>query len=174
MKLKLPFWLSGYELSKLKDAAEAFWVELLALLEFCHKQLDEENCHLVVLNLLAWQRGVERLKDEPIDIFRLRVKYALVNAKDAGNAAGMKRIFKRLGLGNDIRIDERITGQDFDIVHLVLDDSLLASNVDLLLQIIQKYGRTCRRYRLEISNSMNINFACWEFGNTWTTDNMSI
>ncbi|MCE0912967.1 phage tail protein [Pseudomonas sp. NMI760_13] len=143
--LKLPFWLTGPELTKLKDAAQTWWARVTEWLRWPLLQMDAETCHLTVLDLLAWQRDITRFKDEPESLYRLRVKYAFINAVDAGSTAGLKRILRRLGVGY-VEIDERLAGRDWDVVLLRLSDSQLSENPELLRVLIQQYGRTCRRY----------------------------
>jgi len=143
--LKLPFWLAGTELTKLKDAAQAWWARVTEWLHWPLLQMDAETCHLTVLDLLAWQRDITRFKDEPERLYRLRVKFAFINAVDAGSTAGLKRILRRLGVGY-VEIDERLAGRDWDVVLLRLSDSQLSENPELLRVLIQQYGRTCRRY----------------------------
>jgi hypothetical protein len=143
--LKLPFWLAGTELTKLKDAAQAWWAKVTEWLRWPLLQMDAETCHLTVLDLLAWQRDITRFKDEPERLYRLRVKFAFINAVDAGSTAGLKRILRRLGVGY-VEIDERLAGRDWDVVLLRLSDSQLSENPELLRVLIQQYGRTCRRY----------------------------
>lgn len=145
IKLSLRFWLGGVELEKLTAAAQSWWEKVEGWLRWPLLQLDADNCHLVVLDLLAWQRDITRFKDEPEALYRLRVKYAFINAVDAGSTAGMKRILQRLGVGY-VEIEERMPDRDWDVVLLRFSDSQLSQNPELLRVLIQQYGRTCRRY----------------------------
>lgn len=145
IKLDLKFWLAGTELTKLKQAAQAWWEKVEDWLRWPLMQLDADTCHLVVLDLLAWQRDITRFKGEPEALYRLRVKYAFINAVDAGSTAGMKRILQRLGVGY-VEIEERMPDRDWDVVLLRFSDSQLSQNPELLRVLIQQYGRTCRRY----------------------------
>lgn len=145
IKLELPFWLDGKELAKLKAAAQAWWERVEGWLRWPLLQMDAATCHLTVLDLLAWQRDITRFRSEPESLYRLRVKYAFINAVDAGSVAGFKRIMQRLGVGY-IEIEERLPDRDWDVVMLRLSDSQLSQNPDLLRVLIQQYGRTCRRY----------------------------
>jgi len=145
IKLELPFWLDGAEPTKLKAAAQRWWEQAESWMRWPLLQMDAETCHLTVLDLLAWQRDITRFKGEPEALYRLRVKYAFINAVDAGSTAGMKRILQRLGVGY-IEIDERMPGLDWDVVLLRFTDSQLSQNPELLRVLIQQYGRTCRRY----------------------------
>ncbi len=145
IKLGLPFWLDGPELAKLKAAAQAWWTKVEGWLRWPLLQMDADTCHLTILDLLAWQRDITRFKGEPEALYRLRVKYAFINAVDAGSTAGMKRILQRLGVGY-VEIEERHPDRDWDVVLLQLSNTQLADNPELLRVLIQQYGRTCRRY----------------------------
>ncbi|MFJ2365935.1 phage tail protein [Pseudomonas sp. NPDC087697] len=145
IKLSLRFWLGGTELEKLTAAAQSWWEKVEDWLRWPLLQLDADTCHLVVLDLLAWQRDISRFKDEPEALYRLRVKYAFINAVDAGSTAGMKRILQRLGVGY-VEIEERMPDRDWDVVLLRFSDTQLSQNPELLRVLIQQYGRTCRRY----------------------------
>lgn len=145
IKLKLPFWLDGKELNRLRTASQSWWERVEGWLQWPLLQMDAETCHLTVLDLLAWQRDISRFKDEPESLYRLRVKFAFINAVDAGSTAGLKRILQRLGVGY-VEIDERLPDRDWDVVLLRLSDSQLSQNPELMRVLIQQYGRTCRRY----------------------------
>ena len=144
-KLKLPFWLSGPELTKLVATAQAWWAQAIEWLRWPYLQLDADTCHFAILELWAWQRDVTRFIGEPESLFRLRVKHAFINSVDAGSTAGLKRILVRLGVGY-VEIEERMPERDWDVVLLTLSDSQLSDNPDLLRVLIRQYGRTCRRY----------------------------
>lgn len=145
IKLGLPFWLDGPELAKLKAAAQAWWTKVEGWLRWPLLLMDADTCHLTILDLMAWQRDITRFKGEPEALYRLRVKYAFINAVDAGSTAGMKRILQRLGVGY-VEIEERHPDRDWDVVLLQLSNTQLAENPELLRVLIQQYGRTCRRY----------------------------
>ena len=145
LKLSLPFWLDGVELAKLKAAAQSWWGKAEGWLRWPLLQLDAETCHLSVLGLLAWQRDIQRFHGESDRLYRLRVRYAFINAVDAGSTAGMVRIFERLGVGY-VELEERVDGMDWDIILMHLSDTQLSENPVLLRVLMQQYGRTCRRY----------------------------
>lgn len=166
--LKLPFWLAGTELTKLKDAAQAWWARVTEWLRWPLLQMDAETCHLTVLDLLAWQRDITRFKDEPERLYRLRVKFAFINAVDAGSTAGLKRILRRLGVGY-VEIDERLAGRDWDVVLLRLSDSQLSENPELLRVLIQQYGRTCRRYDFVSITPVTLRIAAAQFNDDQQT-----
>ncbi|NWD54281.1 phage tail protein [Pseudomonas veronii] len=145
IKLKLPFWLDGPELTKLVSTAQAWWEKVRDWLNWPYLQFDLDTCHLAILELWAWQRDITRFNSEPEWLFRLRVKHAFINSVDAGSTAGLKRILQRLGVGH-VEIDERNPSRDWDVVLLTLSDSQLSESPDLLRVLIRQYGRTCRRY----------------------------
>lgn len=166
--LKLPFWLGGPELEKLKNAAQAWWEKVALWLRWPLLQMDAETCHLTILDLLAWQRDITRFKDEPESLYRLRVKFAFINAVDAGSTAGLKRILRRLGVGY-VEIDERMEGRDWDVVLLRLTDSQLSENPELLRVLVQQYGRTCRRYDFVTITPVTLRIAAVDFNDDQQT-----
>lgn len=168
IKLELKFWLAGTELTKLKQAAQSWWERVEGWLRWPLLQMDAESCHLVMLDLLAWQRDITRFKDEPESLYRLRVKYAFINAVDAGSTAGMKRILQRLGVGY-VEIEERMPDRDWDVVLLRFTDSQLAQNPELLRVLIQQYGRTCRRYDFVTLTPVTLGIAFIDFNDDQQT-----
>lgn len=168
LKLSLPFWLDGIELAKLKAAAQSWWGKVENWLQWPLLQLDAETCHMTILNLLAWQRDIQRFAGEPESLYRLRVKHAFINAVDAGNTAGFVRIFERLGVGY-VEVQERVAGQDWDIVLLHLSDSQLSENPVLLRVLMQQYGRTCRRYDFVTITPVTLNIGAAAFSDDQQT-----
>ena len=168
IKLELPFWLDGEEATKLKATAQAWWASVEGWLRWPLLQMDPETCHLTILDLLAWQRDITRFRGESEALYRLRVKYAFINAVDAGSVAGFQRILQRLGVGY-VRISERIPQQDWDIVQLHLSDEQLSENPALLDMIIFQYGRTCRRYEFVTSTAVSLSITAYEFENDQMT-----
>lgn len=168
LKLSLPFWLDGIELGKLQAAAQSWWGKAEGWMQWPLLQLDAETCHLTILNLLAWQRDIARFAGEPESLYRLRVKYAFINAVDAGNTAGFVRIFQRLGVGY-VEVEERVPGLDWDIVQLHLSDSQLSDNPELLRVLMQQYGRTCRRYDFTTITPVKLNIGATVFSDDQQT-----
>ena len=76
MKIKLPFWMDKGELSKIAVLLGKWWDYVLSAVKFPFNILDEEHCSERILNLIAYQRDVERFEGEPLELFRKRVKYA--------------------------------------------------------------------------------------------------
>lgn len=153
LKLNLPFWLNAGELATLKATAQAWWETVEGWVQWPLLQMDPEHCHLTILDLLAWQRDITRFRGEPERLYRLRVKYAFINAVDAGSTAGLMRILHRLGVGY-VEIEERLYERPWDVVVLKLSDSQLSNNPELLRVLVQQYGRTCRRYDFETITPM--------------------
>ncbi|MCT8963530.1 phage tail protein [Pseudomonas veronii] len=168
IKLNLPFWLDGPQLAKLKAAAQSWWEKVEGWLQWPLLQMDADTCHLTVLDLLAWQRDISRFKDEPESLYRLRVKFAFINAVDAGSTAGLKRILQRLGVGY-VEIDERMPDRDWDVVLLRLSDSQLSQNPELLRVLIQQYGRTCRRYDFVTITPVSLRLVAADFNDDQQT-----
>lgn len=151
-----PWWEDGYTISAayaepgfLAKGINAFWQRLKGWLLLPLVQQDPLTCSESLLELLAWERDISRFNGEPLTLFRKRVKFAFVNARDAGEVAGFKRIFERLGIGW-CEIHERQEGAPWDVITIEVTDSAIASNQQLMETLIQHYGRTCRRYRFQV------------------------
>ncbi|PSL95073.1 phage tail protein [Pseudomonas sp. R9.37] len=168
IKLNLPFWLDGPQLAKLKAAAQSWWQKVEGWLQWPLLQMDADTCHITVLDLLAWQRDISRFKDEPETLYRLRVKFAFINAVDAGSTAGLKRILQRLGVGY-VEINERLPDRDWDVVLLRLSDSQLSQNPELMRVLIQQYGRTCRRYDFVTITPVSLRIVAVDFNDDQQT-----
>ncbi|MEE6116293.1 phage tail protein, partial [Avibacterium paragallinarum] len=162
IKITLPFWLDKGELNKIARLFEKWWAYSLRMLSTPFSIFDEEKCSETILNLIAYARDIERFKGEPLDLYRKRVKYAFLNAKDAGSKAGFIRIFERLGIGY-VEIEERFDLENWDVIKIKLNDSQLAKNPELLMLIIRKYGRTCRRYTFEVMTNNKLTIYHGEF-----------
>lgn len=158
INIELPTWLQSEDINRLKNAAQAFWVTVTSWVEFPLTQFNELDVSVFVLNLLAWERGIERVPNEPLSLYRDRVRFALVNAQDAGSVVGLIRIFERLGV-NIINVRERIDGLDFDIVSIDVEDTQLAENANLMNAVIRSYGRTCRRYQFTVTDIYEEDYA---------------
>lgn len=157
-RLHLPSWMDKGEPAKLLAALRRFWSGVYDWLTWPLQQLDAETCTESLLDILAYQRDIRRFNGEPTDLFRRRVKFAFINARDSGSVAGFAAIFERLGVGYVEQL-ERQPGIDWDVIILRVTDSQIGKNEDLLLNILRHYGRTCRRYWFEvvISSTLNMN-----------------
>lgn len=158
----IPWWQDGSTIADelkepyfLSKGVHAFFAKVRGYLLFPLLQADAETCEESLLNIMAWDRDIQRFANEPLDLFRKRVKFAVINAKDSGSVAGFIRIFARLGIGH-VELDEHLPGRDWDIISIRLSDTQLAENFGLLATLIQHYGRTCRRYEYQIINPVQL------------------
>lgn len=151
MANQIATWLNKGYAEKLVKAATGYWDQSRDYVMWAVNQKDESKNEDPVLGFLAWERLTTRLDDEPIELYRKRVQHALVNTIGAGEIASVKSIFDRLGL-EVLNVRERLDGRDWDIIAIDMTDSTLAGNTDLLPELIQLYGRTCRRYELTVHN----------------------
>lgn len=160
----LPSWMSKGEPQKLLKTLRRFWAEVYGWITWPLNQFDPLTCTVPLLNLMAYDRDITRFNGEPLALFRKRVAYAFINASDAGSVEGFISIFSRIGIGY-VELLERQEGIDWDVITIRVTDSQISDNTQLLMQIIQQYGRTCRRYRFEVitSESMMIR-AGWDQG----------
>lgn len=167
--LKLPSWMDRGEPAKLLRACVTFWVRVNEWIRWPLQQFDALTCAEPLLNLLAWERDIARFNGEPLSLFRRRVSFAFLNARDAGEVAGFIAIFERLGIGY-VELLERQPDIDWDVIIIRVTDGQIAGNGELLLQIIRQYGRTCRRYQFEIITSLDVptrvgwfqgDYVCW-------------
>lgn len=69
-----------------------------------------------------------------ISLFRKRVAYAFINARDAGSVEGFINIFERLGIGY-VELVERQPDIDWDVIMVRVTDSQIADNTQLMIQI---------------------------------------
>ncbi|EJP5811843.1 hypothetical protein NT691_004319 [Cronobacter sakazakii] len=162
--LRLPFWMSEGEPATLLRAARRFWTLVYGWVTWPVSQFDPLTCAEPLLNLLAYDRDVARFDGEPLALFRRRVAYAFVNARDAGSVEGFINIFERLGIGY-VELQERQPGIDWDVILVRVTDSQIADNTQLMIQIIRQYGRTCRRYQFEVITSESLAIrAGWDQG----------
>ena len=168
-EITLPIWMRNGQAAKLAIAAYNWFCKIRDWAMWPIQQLDPETCTEKVLDVIAWGRDIDRFTGEPLDLYRMRVKYAYINAKDAGSVYGFKRIFARLGIGY-IEIEERITGQDWDVVAIRMSDSQFSENQALVTQLVLHYGRTCRRYTWQILETLPVEVQIAEFSNEYITE----
>ncbi len=157
-KTIIPWWQDGTTITDvikepyfLSKGVHTFFVKIRGWLLYPLQQSDALTCSESLLKLMAWDKDIERFNNEPLDLFRKRVKFAAINAKDSGSVAGFIRIFERLGVGF-VQVNERLPERDWDIISIKLSDSQLSENFELLGTLIKHYGRTCRRYEYQVVN----------------------
>ncbi|MDC0611888.1 phage tail protein [Vibrio sp.] len=168
-----PWWQDGKTTSEeikepyfVSTGVFAFMQKVRNWLLFPINQMDALTCSESVLKLLAWDRDIERFDGEPLSLFRKRVKYAAVNAKDAGSVIGFKRIFERLGVGI-VAFKERESAIEWDVCTIELTDGELSNNSKLIQTLIEQYGLTCRRYRFQVSYPSELNLYHGEFSHNF-------
>lgn len=171
--MALPFWMEDGEPKKILATVRRFWALVYGWVIWPVNQFDPLTCPEPLLDLLAYDRDITRFNNEPLSLFRKRVAYAFINARDAGSIAGFIAIFERLGIGY-VELLERQPDIDWDVIIVRVSDSQLAANPELMLQIIRQYGRTCRRYQFEVLTSLKIfinggsesgEYVCYSAGN---------
>lgn len=167
--LELPIWLNRGKVKQLAEFLQQWWLKVEGWLQLPLQQLDPETSTLGILHLLAWGRNVTQIPGEPESLYRLRVKHAFINAVDAGSVAGIQRIFERLGVGY-VEVLERQAGKDWDVITLQLSDAQLSQNQALLSRLLEKYGRTCRRYEFGIITPIEVGISGHEFDHAWYYD----
>lgn len=149
--INLPVWMNKGEPLTLAHASKTWWERVRDWLMFPLAQIDVDTCDEQLLALLAYQRDVERFPGESLSLFRLRVKYAFVNAQDAGCMAGFARIFERLEIGK-IQQLERQLQYEWDVILIRINDEQLSRDNTLMMRLVRQYGRTCRRYFFDVVN----------------------
>ncbi|EPN2803330.1 phage tail protein [Serratia marcescens] len=161
--ITLPTWMNKGEPLTLAHAAHIWWERVYDWLTFPLAQIDVDTCDEQLLSLLAYQRDINRFTDEPLTLFRLRVKHAFINAQDAGGKAGFARIFERLEIG-EVQQLERQLQYDWDVILLRINDEQLERDNVLMMHLVRQYGRTCRRYFFDVLNSTREYIHPGEFG----------
>lgn len=146
---KLPIWMDGEKAQGLRSLSMRWWEQCLTWLQAPLTLGDALTAPLAIVDLLAYQRDIDRYPNEPERLYRLRVHHALINAQDAGTRAGMERIFTRLEMPV-YGLAERLAGYDWDMIKVAatLADYLQAA--DALHIVMSAYRRTCRRWLLEV------------------------
>lgn len=147
-RIELKFWQNTDQLTLIGKLADTFYDQFQERLEQVSRQIDADTAPLKMVELLGWERDVERFEGESEALFRKRVKFALLNAKDAGEKSGFEKIWSRLGLG-EISQTERFDAENWDVIKLVVDETVFGEYMELLNVLIRQYGRTCRRYEFE-------------------------
>lgn len=161
-QLNIKFWMAEGDSQAFIKLAQNWWnlVRSWMLATVC--EIDPESAPLSLVKLLAWQRDTERLKNEPEIMFRLRVKYALANAKDAGSIIGFENIWERLELGS-IRQAERVDTENWDVIKIIVTDNAISQKLELMETVIRMYGRSCRRYEFVTEQKASLAIRVFDF-----------
>lgn len=161
---KLPVWMNRGEPLTLAHASHTWWQQVHDWLTFPLAQIDVDTCDEALLSLLAYQRDISRFPGETLSLFRLRVKHAFVNARDAGSVAGFEQIFRRLNIGELQQLERQIQ-YDWDVILLRINDEQLSRDNRLMMELVRHYGRTCRRYFFDVLNSTPVTLFSGQFDN---------
>ena len=153
--IELVFWLSGAGFTKLKQAAIAYFDLMKHRLEYPLRQLDPLTCDDGFLFLHAWNYLIPTIKDESSESYRSRIANAYINQLQAGSAIGLEEILNRLGV-DFVTIEERKEGQPWDLIIITTPADGYSGNQEVLDNLIQRFGRTCRRYTVEEFQSLSI------------------
>ncbi|MEZ8662319.1 phage tail protein [Vibrio splendidus] len=145
-EINLRYWMGRGEIAKFARAMRSYWKHVKAAFEMPLQQHDPLIAPMAVVYVLAWQRGVEKLGQEPESLFRVRVAHAYGFSRDAGSVSGWEDMFEKLGYPH-ITQDERLANVDWDVINLKIQDGDLTHVPKLLDTVIRQYGRTCRRYQ---------------------------
>ncbi len=161
--IKFTFWMAAGNMRAMARTLTRWYQYVKEIAGWPIQQFDIDTAALFVVDLIAWERDVQRFNGEPEWLYRLRVKHAYANARDAGTVAGFYRIWQRMGLGY-LTVRERIEGRDWDIVELLINEKGIAENSGLLDIIVEKYGRTCRRYEWTTMHQLPFSVRATHFG----------
>lgn len=145
-EINLRYWMGRGEIAKFARAMRNYWGHVKAAFEMPLQQHDPLTAPMALVSILAWQRGVEKLGQEPESLFRIRVAHAYGFSRDAGSVSGWEDMFEKLGYPHIVQ-DERLTNVDWDVISLKIRDGDLSDIPDLLDTVVRQYGRTCRRYQ---------------------------
>lgn len=149
----LPIWIVGDDANRLAQATEQYWLKLYEQLNWWLATQRSTTAHESILDLLAWERGIERLPGEPLDMYATRVQLAHINAMEAGSAAGLEQIFRRLGILAEVR--EKVPGLEWDQIQVSMQEQNFAGRERMIMELIETYGKTCRRYVLNVLTAVS-------------------
>ncbi|MEZ9124929.1 hypothetical protein AB4098_22240 [Vibrio cyclitrophicus] len=172
-EFKLKHWMGKGEILKLANVLLGYWDAIKAVLEWPLQQLDPMVAPIEFVDLIAWQRDIERLPEEPEEIYRIRVNFAYSFAAGGGSEVGWEDMFAKLGYPH-IKIDERLNYYPWDIVSVKVNDGDINDVPGLMDAIVRQYGRTCRRYSFDVTTTANFHVSVAEFSHTHETYSASI
>lgn len=147
----LPFWLQGVEIVKIAKAAASYWQKINDALELTlRNSLSPDDCHQDLIGEHGWERRSSRFSNEDLPIYRQRLRDVIQYRIRSGSAVGLSEVLSDFGV-TDFQIIESTHPEfaeynDPDVVEIRMPDGAITANQELLLQIIQEYGLTCRKY----------------------------
>ena len=143
----LPFWMNGPRAQSLVRTSKRWWELAESYIRLPLTTFDVLTCELGFVDLIAYQRGIDRYAGESEHFYRLRVHHALRNAQVAGTPVGMAQIFSNLELPTPT-FKERMPNRDWDMTRVTFsgrDYARLHVEIDFILRA---YWRTCRRFEI--------------------------
>jgi Phage tail protein (Tail_P2_I). len=164
--IKFKFWMGRGELTKFAKGLRAYWGHVEAALKMPLQQHDPLTAPMPLVRLLAWQRDISPLEREPEEIFRIRVAYAYEFARHGGEVDGFHNMFEKLGI-DWIAIHERQDPVQWDVVTIETADGDLAQKSWLMNAMIRQYGRTCRRYRFNVTYPVALSLRTYQFSHAF-------
>lgn len=163
--IKFRDWMYQRELFKFAKALTNYWRIIQNSLQYPLQRLDPMTSDIEIVKLMAWERDVEPLAQETEIVFRTRVAYAFSFALNGGEVSGFTQMFERLGIGYTKQI-ERQDNVDWDVITIEAASSDLSDNAFLMNAVIRQYGRTCRRYFVNVTFPENINIRHAQFSHS--------
>jgi len=149
MNLKLPEWLNVPFFSKLKAALQLWWALVEKWLEWPLNQLDPMTCHEGLLDVFAYKKKIRRMKNESVDLFRLRIASAYINATEAGTINGLKNILNRLNIPF-VDVRQQIPGRHWAVIEVEVTQQAASDYGEFLQEVLSQYGKLCRTYEIKV------------------------
>ena len=147
IKDKLPIWMNGDNAKALQGIIENWWEQVGLWCRLPAMSFDVLTCDMNFVDLLAFQRGIDRYPGEAEWFYRLRVHHALRNARVAGTQLGMDQIFTNLQLPIP-EYFERLPEFDWDVTKVIFGGRAFARLHTEINFALDYYWRTCRRYNV--------------------------
>lgn len=146
---KLPFWMDGPRATAVANTSKRYWGLAESYVRLPLATFDVMTCAIGFVNLIAYQRGIDRFAGESEGFYRLRVHHALRNAIAAGTPNGMSQIFNNLELPEAEYI-ERAPEYDWDTTRVLMSGRRFVALETQIRFVLGAYWRTCRRYHIAL------------------------
>lgn len=143
----LPIWMDGPNARAFKSLMTNWWEQVGLWARLPVTTFDVLTCDIRFVDLIAYQRGIDRYAGELEGFYRLRVHHAWRNAIAAGTPAGMTQVFDNLALPVP-EFTERLPQYDWDMTKVRIPsrdyaDATLREQIHFTLSV---YWQTCRRF----------------------------
>jgi len=147
---KLPIWMDGSNAQAFKEIMSNWWEQVGLWARLPNTTFDVLECDLEFVNLIAFQRGIDRYAGEDEGFYRLRVYHALRNARAAGTPSGTQQILSNLRLPT-ASFDERVSKYEWDTTKVTFSGREFVPLADEIRFALDFYWRTCRRYHIALN-----------------------